>query len=133
MLLLALSTGHKLGLGLAGAAFAGYALIVSMVIPRRWPQFPGRGLPWFLVVSVLVKIAIILGMTLIWMPVASEWSFRYESRQITPARGNTPPRYSTEIKAREVSWDMLLGFGIFAVIYGGLGRMQLLRWRRGFV
>ena len=54
MLLHALSTGHKLGLGLAGAAFAGFALIVSMLVPRRWPQFPGRrGLPLFLVVSFL--------------------------------------------------------------------------------
>ena len=53
MLLQALSTGHKLGLGLAGAAFAGYSLIVSMLVPRRWPQFPGRGLPIFLAVTVL--------------------------------------------------------------------------------
>ncbi len=53
MLLHALSTGHKLGLGLAGAAFAGFALVVSMLIPRRWPQFPGRGLPLFLAVTVV--------------------------------------------------------------------------------
>jgi plastocyanin len=53
VLLLALSTGHKLGLGLAGAAFAGFALVVSMLLPRRWPQFPGRGLPWFLAVTVV--------------------------------------------------------------------------------
>jgi uncharacterized cupredoxin-like copper-binding protein len=53
VLLHALSTGHKLGLGLAGVAFAGFALVVSMVVPRRWPQFPGRGLPLFLVVTVL--------------------------------------------------------------------------------
>lgn len=53
MLLHALSTGHKLGLGLSGAAFAGFALIVSMLVPRRWPQFPGRGLPLFLAVTVV--------------------------------------------------------------------------------
>ena len=53
MLLHALSTGHKLGLGLAGAAFAGFALVVSMLLPRRWPQFPGRGLPWFVAVTVV--------------------------------------------------------------------------------
>jgi len=53
VLLLALSTGHKLGLGLAGVAFAGFALVVSMLIPRRWPQFPGRGLPLFLAVTVV--------------------------------------------------------------------------------
>jgi plastocyanin len=53
VLLHALSTGHKLGLGLAGAAFAGFALVVSMLVPRRWPQFPGRKLWLFLVVCVL--------------------------------------------------------------------------------
>jgi uncharacterized cupredoxin-like copper-binding protein len=54
VLLLALSTGHKVGLALAAAGFAGFALIVSMVVPRWRPQFPGRGLPLFLAVSVLM-------------------------------------------------------------------------------
>jgi plastocyanin len=53
VLLHALSTGHKLGLGLAGAAFAGFAVVVSMAVPRRWPQFPGRKLWLFLIVCVL--------------------------------------------------------------------------------
>jgi uncharacterized cupredoxin-like copper-binding protein len=54
VLLLALSTGHKVGLALAAAGFAGFALIVSMVVPRWRPQFPGRGLPLFLAVCVLL-------------------------------------------------------------------------------
>lgn len=53
MLLHALSTGHKLGLGLTAAAFVIFALTVSMVVPRRWPQFPGRWLPAFLAVTVV--------------------------------------------------------------------------------
>ena len=56
MLLLALSSGHKLGLGLAVLVFAGFSLVVSMVIPRRSPQFPGRWLPAFLVISFLLFI-----------------------------------------------------------------------------
>ena len=58
MLLLGLSAGHKLGLALAGTVFAGFSLIASMIVPRRWPQFPGRNLPVFLVVVV----ALFLGM-----------------------------------------------------------------------
>jgi plastocyanin len=59
VLLLALSTGHKLGLGLAGAAFAGFALVVSMLVPRYRPQFPGRRL-WLLVaVSFLFFIGML--------------------------------------------------------------------------
>ena len=54
MLLLGLSTSHKVGLALAAAGFAGFSLIVSMLVPRWRPQFPGRGLPLFLVVCVLM-------------------------------------------------------------------------------
>jgi uncharacterized cupredoxin-like copper-binding protein len=54
VLLLGLSTGHKVGLALAAAGFAGFSLIVSMLVPRWRPQFPGRGLPLFLVVCVLM-------------------------------------------------------------------------------
>ena len=54
MLLLGLSTSHKVGLALAVAGFAGFSLIVSMLVPRWRPQFPGRGLPLFLVVCVLL-------------------------------------------------------------------------------
>ena len=59
MLLLALSTGHKLGLGLAVLVFAGFSLVSSMVIPRRRPQFPGRGLPIFLAVSVVMFVGML--------------------------------------------------------------------------
>ena len=54
MLLLGLSTSHKVGLALAAAGFAGFSLIVSMLVPRWRPQFPGRGLPLFLAVCVLM-------------------------------------------------------------------------------
>jgi plastocyanin len=59
VLLLALSTGHKLGLGLAGAAFAIFSLVVSMLVPRRWPQFPGRHLPLFVAVVSLLFIGML--------------------------------------------------------------------------
>lgn len=59
MLLLALSSGHKLGLALAVAVFAGFSLISSMVVPRHWPQYPGRGLPVFLVVSLVLFVGML--------------------------------------------------------------------------
>ncbi len=52
-MLLALSTAHKLGLGLSGLAFVLFALISAMVIPRSRPDFPGRNLGWFVFVSIL--------------------------------------------------------------------------------
>lgn len=54
MLLLGLSTGHKVGLGLTIFVFVAFSLIVSLLVPRYRPDFPGRGLKVFLVVIVLL-------------------------------------------------------------------------------
>ena len=56
MLLLALSTAQKIGLGLAVLGFAGFSLIVSMLVPRWYPQFPGRGLRVFLVTCLVLFV-----------------------------------------------------------------------------
>jgi uncharacterized cupredoxin-like copper-binding protein len=56
VLLLALSTAQKVGLGLAVAGFAGFSLVVSMVVPRYRPQFPGRGLRVFVVTCLLLFV-----------------------------------------------------------------------------
>ena len=52
-MLAALSTAHKLGLGLSGLAFIVFALLSAMVVPRSNPNFPGRRLGWFVFVSIL--------------------------------------------------------------------------------
>ena len=58
MLLAALSTGSKIGLGLVGAAFVGFALASAFLIPAFRPDFPGRrGLPAFLTVTVALFVA----------------------------------------------------------------------------
>ena len=54
-----LSASHKLGIALMAALFAGFSLVVSMVVPRYRPQFPGRWLPAFLVVSVVLFLGMI--------------------------------------------------------------------------
>lgn len=59
MLLLGLSTGQKVGLGLAVLGFAGFSLIVSLLVPRWYPQFPGRGLRVFLVACVLLFVGML--------------------------------------------------------------------------
>jgi cytochrome c oxidase assembly factor CtaG len=57
--LAALTNGHKLGLGLVGASFIAFALISSFVLPRRNPNFPGRGLFWFVAASVALFVAML--------------------------------------------------------------------------
>jgi uncharacterized cupredoxin-like copper-binding protein len=48
---LALSTGREVGLAVTGAAFIAFALLSSFLFPRFRPQYPGGGLPAFIVVA----------------------------------------------------------------------------------
>src|SRR5436309_15880523 len=54
-----LSTGHKIGLAAVGGAFILFALVSSFVLPRRNPNFPGRGLGWYVVLTVLFFAAML--------------------------------------------------------------------------
>ena len=47
---LALSTGHEVGLAVTAAAFILFALASSFLFPRFRPQYPGGGLPAFIVI-----------------------------------------------------------------------------------
>jgi hypothetical protein len=58
--LAALSTGHEIGLGLSGLAFVVFALISAVVIPRRNPNFPGQNRNWFLLLSGLFFVGMLL-------------------------------------------------------------------------
>jgi mono/diheme cytochrome c family protein len=53
----ALSTSHKIGLAVVGAAFIAFALISSFVLPRRNPNFPGKHLGLYITVCVLFFVA----------------------------------------------------------------------------
>jgi uncharacterized cupredoxin-like copper-binding protein len=48
---LALSTGHEIGLGVTALVFILFALASSFLFPRFRPDYPGRGLLAFIVVS----------------------------------------------------------------------------------
>ena len=48
---LALSTAHEIGLGVTALAFILFALASSFLFPRFRPDYPGRGLLAFIVVS----------------------------------------------------------------------------------
>jgi uncharacterized cupredoxin-like copper-binding protein len=57
--LLALSTGHKLGLGLVAAAFIVFALASSFLLPRYRPQWPAGRLGWFVVVTLVLFVGML--------------------------------------------------------------------------
>ena len=54
---LALTTGHAVGLALVAGTFVVFALLSALVIPRRWPQYPGRGLGWFIAGTLVLFVA----------------------------------------------------------------------------
>jgi plastocyanin len=57
LVLAALSTGHKIGLGLVGAAFVAFALASAFLIPSFRPEYPGkRGLPAFLTLTAALFV-----------------------------------------------------------------------------
>jgi uncharacterized cupredoxin-like copper-binding protein len=93
VLLLGLSSGHKIGLALAAAAFAGFSLIVSMLIPRWRPQFPGRGLPLFLIVCALLFVGMLAAVEI----------FGKESEGEAAAKGG-----EQTVKVSEVEWKIKL-------------------------
>ena len=58
-MLLALSTGHAIGLALVAACFIAFALLSALIVPRRWPQYPGKQLGWFIVATVVLFVAML--------------------------------------------------------------------------
>jgi nitrite reductase (NO-forming) len=59
VLLYALSTGHKIGLAVVGACFIVFALASSFLFPRFRPNYPGRGLPAFIIVAFVFFFAML--------------------------------------------------------------------------
>lgn len=54
---LALSTGNAVGLAVISGAFIVFALLSALVIPRRWPQYPGARLGWFIAATLVFFVA----------------------------------------------------------------------------
>jgi mono/diheme cytochrome c family protein len=81
--LLGLSTEHSIGLALTAGLFVVFALVSSLLIPRRWPQFPGdRGLRWFVVITVVLCVAT-LGAVEVFAKESSEESAQAETQTET--------------------------------------------------
>jgi plastocyanin len=95
--LLGLTTAQKIGLAGVAFVFVGFSLIVSMVIPRYRPDFPGRRqLGLFIAVTIVLMIAM-LGAVEVFAVESEE-----EPREETPAaidqpvEGDPQPRATAE-------------------------------------
>jgi mono/diheme cytochrome c family protein len=100
--LLGLSTGHAVGLALVAGAFVSFALLSALVIPRRWPQYPGRHLGWF-IAGTLVLFVAMLGAVEVFAAEPEEESAQAETTTeggtTTSATEPAPPPPAAEGKA----------------------------------
>lgn len=54
-----LTSGQKIVLACVGGAFIVFSLVSALVLPRRSPNFPGRGLGWFVSACVLFLVVML--------------------------------------------------------------------------
>ena len=59
-MLLSLSTGHTIGLLLMAGGLIIFALVCSFLLPRRWPNFPGTHMGWFITVALVLFVGTLL-------------------------------------------------------------------------
>jgi len=88
VLLAALSDAQKAGIAGMGAAFIIFALVSSFVLPRKWPNFPGR----YVWAYAAVVVCFFLGMMAVIVWVAKEPpEATAESTTPTATSPATPP------------------------------------------
>jgi uncharacterized cupredoxin-like copper-binding protein len=90
---LALSTGHEVGLAVTGAAFIVFALASSFLFPRFRPQYPGRGLPAFIVVAFVFFLGMLTAVEVF----GAEEKEGGERVAETPSESTTPQLTTTQI------------------------------------
>jgi cytochrome c6 len=85
-----LSRDQKIGLLAFGAAFIVFALICSFVLPTRNPNFPGKGIWWFVVVTACFVIAMLTAVLTL-----GRESTEASTETTTPATSTTAPPTTT--------------------------------------
>jgi mono/diheme cytochrome c family protein len=93
--LLGLSTGNAVGLALIAGAFVVFALLSALVIPRRWPQYPGRGLGWF-IAGTLVLFVATLGAVEVFAKESEPTEHAVSGETTTETGGTTTQETTTE-------------------------------------
>jgi uncharacterized cupredoxin-like copper-binding protein len=89
VLVLALSTGHKVGLAVVGAVFIAFAICSAFVFPRIRPQYPGRALPAFMVVAFLFFIGMLTAVEVFGAEPAEKKAGEKQTTQATTSSTST--------------------------------------------
>lgn len=105
-----LSRDQKIGLLAFGAAFIVFALICSFVLPGRNPNFPGKRIWWFVVVTACFVIAMLTAVLTI-----GRESTQASTETTTPATSTAaPPTTTSGGGAPAVKGDPQAGKAVFA-------------------
>jgi cytochrome c551/c552 len=102
-MVLALTTGHKVGLVATAVVFIAYSLISAIVLPRRYPNFPGRYRTQYFALTALVFVAMIAAVIV----------FGKEQKAPATANGITPPGSTTPSSGILAIGDPVAGKAIF--------------------
>jgi hypothetical protein len=98
----------------------------------------GRLRALWLCVLVFFKLNFFGWLLFAWVAMGVEWSYRWEYHgnrtvPIAGARGATRTISQHSLVTRELDLESLAAFGCFGLGFGLVGRMMLLRWRRGYL
>jgi len=100
-----LSSGHKVGLAVVGAAFIVFALVSSFVLPRRMPNFPGRFMGLYLTIAVLFFVAMLAAVLVFG---------KEKSEAAGEGHGTTTTAAQTTTAAPPATGDATAGKAVFA-------------------
>jgi len=98
----------------------------------------------WLAIVVFLKFNFFIWTLIAWAGMGHEWSYQYDwntynqqqlqlqaQQKANPNAG--PMAYQPPpLIEPEMGWDAIFGWGLFGLAWGGVGRMLLLRWRRGY-
>ena len=108
-MLLAITTEGKIGLGVAAGAFIVFAIVVSFLIPRRNPDFPGERLGLFVAVTALLFVATV-GAVVVFAKEAEEGP----GVEATETQASTTGEAPAEEKPAAPAGDPAAGEAVFA-------------------
>jgi uncharacterized cupredoxin-like copper-binding protein len=94
--LLALSTGHKIGLAGVAAVFIVFALASSFLLPRYRPQYPAGRLGTFILVSLALFVAMLVAVEI----------FARESEEKAAAEGGGGGAQTIAVKESEFKIEL---------------------------
>jgi len=106
--LLALSTSHKIGLGLVALLFIGFALASSFLLPRYRPDYPGRRLGWFAVVSILLFVSMMFAVNYFGREPAEAEAGGHETTAETTTTGTTGGGAAKKVAVTETEFKIAL-------------------------